>query len=160
MNNTHYPFTKVLEDHWQEIYNEYLQVNQLVEDWHEKHLYDGNWEVFGLFDFPKGNEIAENTKLCPVTTKLIKDNIVNHGSVAFSKLTANTIIKPHKGYQGDYLRLQLGLEIPVGDCGLKTYSTVHRWEQGKTFIFDDRQLHEAWNKTDNDRVILIIDFVP
>ena len=128
--------------------------------WSEQHLYDGNWEVFGLFDFPNGNEIIKNTALCPVTTRLIKDNILTHGAVGFSKLAANTVIKPHKGYQGNFLRLHLGLQIPLGDCGLKSNDTVYRWESGKTFVFDDRQQHEAWNKTNNDRVVLIIDFVP
>jgi aspartyl/asparaginyl beta-hydroxylase (cupin superfamily) len=29
----------------------------------------------------------------------------------------------------------------------------------KAFYFDDHRMHEAWNKTDKDRVVLIVDFV-
>ena len=31
------------------------------------------------------------------------------------------------------------------------------WEEGKCIIFDDSYEHEAWNKSDETRVVLIID---
>ena len=155
-----YSFIKQFEDNWQEIYNEYLQINKLLTDWNEQHLYGKGWEVFGLFDFPNGNEIIENAQLCPITASLIKDNIKNNGAAGFSKLSAGTVIKPHCGYQGDYLRMHLGLDIPIGDCGLRAGDQIYRWSQGKTFVFDDRLMHDAWNKTNYDRVVLIVDFVP
>jgi beta-hydroxylase len=154
-----YSFIKQFEDNWQRIYKEYLQVNKLLTEWPEQHLYGKGWEVFGLFDFPNGNEIIENTQLCPVTASLIK-NIHCHGAAGFSKLSAGTVLKPHCGYRGDFLRMHLGLEIPVGDCGLRSEDQIYRWSQGKTFVFDDRLMHDAWNKTNYDRVILIVDFIP
>ena len=33
-------------------------------------------------------------------------------------------------------------------------------QEGKAFVFDDRKLHHVWNRTSQDRIILIIDFIP
>ena len=34
----------------------------------------------------------------------------------------------------------------------------YHWHEGHCFIFDDTYYHEVWNKTDEDRVILLIQF--
>ena len=63
------------------------------------------------------------------------------------------------GVQGEYLRMHLGLEVPKGDLGLNSQSHgAFVWEKGKAFYFDDRLMHEAWNRTNETRVILIVDF--
>ena len=71
---------------------------------------------------------------------------------------AGAHIKPHKGYTDEVFRCHLGLAIPEGDCGLKVDGVTYRWGEGKAFIFDDTLLHSAWNYTDSDRYILLIDF--
>jgi beta-hydroxylase len=113
-----------------------------------------------LFDYPGANEIVANTMLCPKTTELIKKHIPAHGTAGFSRLAADTIITPHTGYQGNCLRMHLGLEIPIGDCGLRVNDDIYHWYPGRAFIFDDHQQHDAWNSTESDRVILIVDFIP
>jgi beta-hydroxylase len=32
------------------------------------------------------------------------------------------------------------------------------WQEGKCMVFDDTVEHEAWNKSDQSRVVLIVDF--
>jgi beta-hydroxylase len=159
MNLYNNEFVQVFEDNWTTIYDEYLAVKNHMVDWPEHHLYNQGWEVFGLFDYPNGKEIVANTKLCPKTTELIKKYIPAHGTAGFSRLAANTIITPHTGYQGNCLRMHLGLEIPDGDCGLRVNNYIHHWQSGRVFIFDDKQQHDAWNNTASDRVILIVDFI-
>jgi aspartyl/asparaginyl beta-hydroxylase (cupin superfamily) len=56
--------------------------------------------------------------------------------------------------------MHLGLIIPQGDMALRSLDETRGWEEGKVFIFDDRQEHEAWNRTKEARVILLIDFIP
>ena len=56
--------------------------------------------------------------------------------------------------------MHLGLIIPEGDLGLRSLEETRGWEEGGVFIFDDRLEHEAWNRTEEDRVVLLIDFVP
>ncbi len=33
------------------------------------------------------------------------------------------------------------------------------WEPGKMLVFDDSLTHEAWNKSDKLRVVLLVDFL-
>jgi aspartyl/asparaginyl beta-hydroxylase (cupin superfamily) len=34
---------------------------------------------------------------------------------------------------------------------------TRRWEEGRCLVFDDYFDHEAWNHTDGDRLVLIVD---
>jgi aspartate beta-hydroxylase len=34
---------------------------------------------------------------------------------------------------------------------------VHAWIEGRTVVFDDTYEHEAWNRSDSTRVVLIFD---
>jgi beta-hydroxylase len=151
---------EIFEAHWLDIRNEYLLIQDKLNPWVEHHLYEGAWDVFGIFDFPDGNEIKENSQYCPILTDLIKSHLPNHGAVGFSRLAPNTIINPHKGYQGEYLRMHLGLIIPEGDCALESEGTIYTWAEGKTFVFDDRKTHSAWNHTNKERISLIVDYIP
>ena len=162
-----YDFMKVFEDNHEKIYEDYLSVKDSTEPWPERHLYGKGWDVYGLFispywakvtGSPKGLEVL--TKECSFTRDLIMKHIPSYGTCGFSILRPGTVIKPHEGVQSNYLRMHLGLEIPEGDLGLNSATHgYNRWEKGKAFYFDDRRTHEAWNKTDGDRVILIVDFV-
>ena len=120
------------------------------------------WTAFPIFSYPEGDDIEGITDKLPLTSHIIKSSIPNHGTAVFSRLSGNQYIKPHKGHQGEFLRYHLGLEVPEGDCGLRVVEEdkIYRWEENKSFIFDDRKVHEAWNYTDEDRIVLIIDFIP
>jgi aspartyl/asparaginyl beta-hydroxylase (cupin superfamily) len=43
------------------------------------------------------------------------------------------------------------------DCGFRVGSEVRTWELGKALIFDDTIEHEAWNESDQPRVVMIFD---
>jgi aspartyl/asparaginyl beta-hydroxylase (cupin superfamily) len=42
-------------------------------------------------------------------------------------------------------------------CGFRVGTQVREWQPGTALIFDDTIEHEAWNDSDQDRVILIFD---
>ena len=158
-NNENFDFVQSFEKNWKKIYSEYLAIRTNLVDWPEKNLYNGNWEVFGLFDWPTGKELTDNSKHCPFTTELIKKSFKNsHGAAGFSRLMPKTKISPHTGYKGKFLRAHLGLEIPEGDCHLQVCDEKRKWNQGNMLIFDDKLLHSAWNLTDKERIVLLIDF--
>lgn len=159
-NTDDFPFVKEFESNWQAIHQEYLTVQSMMVDWPEHHLHNKNWDVFGLYDFPNGNAIEDSCKMCPITSSIIKKHITKNGAGGFSRLRANSSINPHRGYYGDFLRLHLGLDVPAGDCAIKVGDTTRQWANGRVMIFDDRLTHEAWNKTNYDRAVLIVDFVP
>ena len=47
--------------------------------------------------------------------------------------------------------------MPEGDCCLKVGGKVRKWKEGESFIFDDTIEHEAWNRTNEDRIVLLMD---
>ena len=143
----------LLEANWVPIRDECLAAGNYVR-WPES-IYNGNWDVYGIYDL-QGYLIEENATRCPKTTEVLK-RIPNLRTAGFSKLGAGAHIKPHKGYTDAVLRCHLGLVTPEGDCALKVEETVYNWQEGKAFIFNDRLLHEAWNYTDSDRYVLLLD---
>lgn len=157
---TSFPFTQGLERYWREIHAEFLGIRKHMVDWVERDLYGEGWKVFGLFDFPNGEALADGVAKCPFTAALVQEHIPRHGAVGFSVLEPHTRIRPHQGYQGEFLRCHLGLDVPQGDCRLKVEQETRAWETGRTLVFDDRGWHEAWNLTDRERVVLLIDFMP
>ena len=37
---------------------------------------------------------------------------------------------------------------------------VRRWEEGKCIVFDDTLAHEVWNRTDEERLVVVVDLRP
>jgi hypothetical protein len=56
-------------------------------------------------------------------------------------------------------RFHYGLVVPDAPLlmGLECEGKVHRWENGKTFMFKDFERHRAWNDTNEKRYALIFD---
>jgi aspartyl/asparaginyl beta-hydroxylase (cupin superfamily) len=75
-------------------------------------------------------------------------------TVMFSLLRAKTVIPAHTGTHNTRLICHLPLIVPP-DCGFRVGNQVREWEVGKLIIFDDTIEHEAWNNSDEDRVVLI-----
>lgn len=156
-----FPFTAALETHWRSIREEFLGIRDLLTPWPERKLHENDgWRTFALFNFPDGAPIAEHVVRCPRTAALVQEFFPHHGAAGFSVLAPHTRIKPHQGYRGDFLRCHLGLIIPPGDCALKIETESRPWAEGRVIVFDDRFWHEAWNLTDAERVVLLVDFVP
>lgn len=167
-----FPKMKILEDNYKIILDELLSVineerrlkdKTIFEPWIEKNLYqDSNeegWDVAPLMI--GGAKIQQRCDKFPKLTELT-DQIKGVISVSFSLLKPGTHIVPHKGYD-DYsermLRYHLGLIIPKGDIGIRVDKEIRGWETGKSFIFDDFLIHEAWNFSEQNRIVLIIDFL-
>ena len=152
-----YPFTKVLEDAYPVIKREMAALPlSRFKEWYEKDLYTNLWLVYGLIAM--GKELKANSLACPETMKILKQ-IPGITSAGFSALTPGTHIKPHEGFTKMVLRCHLGLSVPQPElCALKVDGVVGHWREGKCLIFDDTLTHEAWNKGDKPRIVLLIDF--
>jgi len=77
----------------------------------------------------------------------------------FSLLAPRTRIPPHTGVANTRLVCHLPLIVPP-DCGFRVGQTTREWRVGEAFVFDDTIEHEAWNDSDELRVVLIIDLWP
>jgi aspartyl/asparaginyl beta-hydroxylase (cupin superfamily) len=47
--------------------------------------------------------------------------------------------------------------VPKGDCAIRVGGRTLRWQEGKCLVFDDYFIHEAWNHTQEDRIVLVLD---
>ena len=74
----------------------------------------------------------------------------------FSLLKAGARISPHTGMFNTRLVCHLPLIVPP-NCRFRVGNEVREWEEGKLLIFDDTIEHEAWNDSDEDRIVLIFD---
>lgn len=150
-----FEFVSSLETNWQVVRDEFTHLkDQDFIPWPEKYLYGKGWDTFGLYGF--GVKIGKNCSLCPGTTRLI-ERIPDLTSAGFSILAPGTHITPHTGYPDGLLRCHLGLLIP-DNCGIRVGNETKTWAEGKCLVFDDTAEHEAWNRSDQTRVVLLLDF--
>lgn len=150
-----FPFTEPLERQWEAIRREFEALDaQAFSAWPERRLYNYGWDVFGLHFF--GKRYDENCQRCPVAASVV-ESIPGMTSAGFSVLAGGAYIKPHRGYTKAVLRLHLGLIVPE-QCGLRVGSETRAWSEGKVLVFDDTNEHEAWNRSDERRVVLLVDF--
>lgn len=118
------------------------------------------WDAF--FFHRHGQAFADHLAMCPETASALAQvpltRIAGHApEVLFSVLAPNTHIKPHHGVTNTRVVTHLPLVIPEGDCKLVVGGEAHAWEEGRCVTFDDTFEHEAWNRTDQLRVVLILD---
>ena len=152
-----HPIVGYLNDHYDAIKFDLdlIRENDLQNEWLEKQIYNKGWNGF-MFRF-KGQDLPLGIEVCKGVSGLLKkyDELIH--MAAFSILDPGTIIYPHEGYTEDVLRLHMPIEVPQGDCAIKVGGIERQWNIGDIFIFDDTVMHEAWNKTEETRVILLID---
>jgi aspartyl/asparaginyl beta-hydroxylase (cupin superfamily) len=74
----------------------------------------------------------------------------------FSVLKPGTRLPPHTGTTNTRSIVHLPLVIPEG-CAFRVGSQVRPWQKGTAWVFDDTINHEAWNDSDQIRIVMIFD---
>jgi len=119
------------------------------------------WTSFMFYDAiggrPEPERIEENCIQCPKTVALL-DSIEGVGTAGISCLRAGKAIRPHADRRIT-MRCHLGLSIPE-HCGIRSAGMTRHWEEGKCLVLDTTCIHEAWNRSDRDRYILVLDIAP
>lgn len=120
---------------------------------------DARWDAF--FFHRHGEAFPDNAALAPRTAHAVQATplvrIREHApEICFSILAPGTHIKPHHGVTNARLVAHLPLIVP-DDCVLTVGGEARAWEEGRMWAFDDTWLHEAWNRSDRTRVILLMD---
>ena len=161
-----FPWIEEIEKEYQSIHNECLYVLenhdipnlQDVTDDHKYLTKDNGWKTYFLWAY--GVEIENNTQICPVTKEVLK-KIPHVKTAVYSVFQPQKHVPPHVGIYNGVLRYHLGLIIPKESqkCGIKIDGEVYRWDSGKSLIFDDTYVHEAWNRSQETRVVLFVDFM-
>ncbi|SEI09852.1 Aspartyl/Asparaginyl beta-hydroxylase [Rheinheimera pacifica] len=120
----------------------------------------GDWDA--KFFFRHGKRYDDTHTLCPQTSEILTHlplvHIQDHSpEVCFSVLRPGAHLLPHRGVTNSRSVLHMGLQIPA-DCALNVVDIEElHWQPGKVFAFDDNYLHEAWNRSDQSRYVLLAD---
>jgi aspartyl/asparaginyl beta-hydroxylase (cupin superfamily) len=135
-------------------YPEGAPLNQFAELNNSK-----RWSAYHLIK--GGKVLEEHARNCPITMDLLKsapqpDQPGRTPAAMFSLLQPRTRIPAHVGVTNSRLVVHLPLVIP-GRCGFRVGNVTREWQPGHAWVFDDTIEHEAWNLSDQLRVILIFD---
>ena len=117
------------------------------------------WDAF--FFYRHGVRHDANCARCPRTSTLLDTmqlvRVRDHApETLYSVLRPGTHILPHRGVTNTRLVTHLPLIVPP-DCALRVGGETHVWEEGRCVTFDDTFEHEAWNRSGQTRVVLIVD---
>lgn len=118
-----------------------------------------SWKTFVLYAY--GQPVLSNQQKCPNTVDALS-HIPGMKTAWFSILEPQTSLPPHEGPYNGMLRYHLGLIIPSEGsefCGIRVGKDTRNWKKGKSLLFDDTHDHEAWNKTNEKRVVLFVDMI-
>lgn len=119
-----------------------------------------DWSTCYLTD--KGQPIPERVALAPVTFSALDQTVplcrigTRAPSIMFSLLRAHSNIPAHTGMVNCRFVCHLPLVVP-DQCGFRVGATTREWNFGDLMVFDDSVEHEAWNNSDDDRLVLIFD---
>lgn len=164
-NNARFPWASKVEERWKEIRLELdtlLSAMEILPGFEEIQVEereitnDKRWKIFPLvchdLDFQR------NQRRCPKTTEALK-LIPNLRLAMFSIFEAGKEVPAHVGPYGGVLRYHLGVKVSRPElCGINVGGDTRSWEEGKSLIFDDSHSHFAWNRSNEDRVVLFVDF--
>lgn len=123
---------------------------------------DRNLAWGAYFLWKDGRRIDAQADLCPLTEAALLQHaplnrVPKRAPVAFfSALRPGTHIPAHNGATNTRLTVHMPLIIPP-DCALRVGDETRTWEPGKLVLFDDTIRHEAWNRSNQLRVVLIFD---
>mmetsp|Transcript_35726 Transcript_35726/g.52393 ORF Transcript_35726/g.52393 Transcript_35726/m.52393 type:complete len:275 (-) Transcript_35726:13-837(-) len=150
--------------------NEALSIPQWAP-WPEPHYNtDGgsDWTVFPLcHTFPAQHVsnrkwIQSTCAHTPHTAQLLRKHLGNTLRTAlFSRLGPRTLLSAHTGWEdlaNHVLRVHVPLRVPPGGlCGVWVDGCVEYHRKDRVVIFDDSKVHRAFNHSEEERIMLIID---
>jgi aspartyl/asparaginyl beta-hydroxylase (cupin superfamily) len=117
------------------------------------------WSAFYLWKH--GELVVENAARCPKTVRALEGVpfafVKNRSpSVMFSLLKPGAHIPPHTGEVNTRLVCHLPLIVPE-NCHLRVGNETRQVVEGQGWLFDDTIEHEAWNRSNQTRVILLFE---
>lgn len=131
-----------------------------------------SWRLFSLI---LNKKELPNSELCPETVKLLKNSSNKILNAGFSVLEPGCYIGEHQDFNNTFFRLHIPLLIPNKNeqinesfvskeeadklCVLQVENDYKVWKENEYFIFDDTCLHNAWNNTDDIRIVLLVDLL-
>lgn len=160
-----FPWIKGLESHWETIRDEAAAMLEQrdripplrdVSPDHSRIAIDDKWK--SLFIWGYNYKFEHNARRCPVTAREV-EKIPGLISAFYSIHEPGTHLPRHYGPTRGTITCHLALQVPKSDrCRISVDDKEYHWHEGQCFVFDDTYYHEVWNDTDEERVILLIQF--
>lgn len=118
-----------------------------------------DWSASFLWEYGVRNDAV--CARCPETAAALaaipQNDIPGKAPTAFfSILKPHAHIPAHTGVTNSRAIVHLPLVVP-NDCRFRVGGETRAWQEGKAFAFDDTIEHEAWNDSDQPRIVLIFD---
>ena len=123
-------------------------------------LENADWSTYFLWE--NGGPVDDHVAHCPQTFKATIDAVPlchigpRAPSVMLSLLRPGAHIPPHTGMVNCRYICHLPLIVPE-NCSFRVGETTIEWNEGQVIAFDDTVQHEAWNRSDKNRLVLIFD---
>ena len=154
-----FPVARELESRFAEIKAEALKVQPgFYHEESEQIGRTGSWQVSMFYEQGRRNDFVSDQ--CPVTASILDSHPSirrSAGLIYLSKMAPHTHVAAHQASSNIRVRCHLALSIPKGDCAIRVGDEAHHWEEGKCIVFDDTFEHEVWNRTDEERLVLLVD---
>ena len=154
---------KVLRDNWQVIREEALQLSadgkikaaDGLTDVGFNSFFRTGWTRFYLKWYE--DYLPSAVAQCPKTIEVLKKT-PSIKAAMFASLPPGGELKQHRDPYAGSLRYHLGLVTPNSDdCYILVDGNRHSWRDGEDILFDETYIHEAYNHTDQQRIILFAD---
>lgn len=157
------PELQVLDDNWEIIRDEALKMAELRRiKAAEKHddigfnsFFKYGWKRFYLKWYDARHPSAE--ELCPRTVAILK-SLPKVKAAMFAELPPGGKLNKHRDPFAGSLRYHLGLTTPNDDrCHIIVDGEPYSWRDGESVVFDETYVHEAYNQSEANRIILFCD---
>lgn len=97
------------------------------------------------------------SKYLPTLTEIVEEMGDDIYLLHVSVFKPHTHLQKHYGISKGVLRFHYGLDIPEGDTGMTIENIPWKWSNRQGYVFDDTLLHDSWNHTDENRLVIFAD---
>jgi len=156
------PWSKLLEAGWRDTLEEYWAYSKTLDkipDYSYPGAVTGQWNTVMLVSAMKEQPALQ---FFPKTRKLLEavPHYPQFREAQISILGPKSRIKPHRDGGNFWHTCQLALSVSdVARCGIRVGGLTRHWTVGQTIFFNTSYEHEAWNDTDEVRIVLIVDYL-
>jgi beta-hydroxylase len=165
-DNALFPWAAELEARWSLIrgeaeraleLREYIPAFQEISPDQYRISDTDEWKTFWYRGF--GHRSEAFARLFPETARLV-DSVPGVETAFFSIVAPGKHIIAHRGVYKGIINYHLGVIVPRERerCRMRVGRQHFHWSEGESRIFDDTFEHEVWNDTDEERVVLMLQF--
>jgi len=153
----------ILRDNWEVMRDEAMGLAAAGEIKAADKLNDAGFNSFFRTGWTRyylkwyGNPLPSALRQCPKTIDVLKQT-PSVKAAMFASLPSGGVLNAHRDPFAGSLRYHLGLSTPNSDdCFILVDGQKHAWYDGQDVLFDETFIHEAHNRTDQNRIILFCD---